>query len=67
MNGHPFDGVAKARREDRAYRAVRGQPEGLLPDGALNGVVGGANGRQLYGVWGPDGTFLGYVHGGRPF
>ena len=42
-------------------------PEAPLPDGALKRVVGGVNGRQLYGVWDDDGRFLGYSHGGRPF
>ena len=42
-------------------------PEAPLSDGALKRVVGGVNGRQLYGVWDDDGRFLGYSHGGRPF
>ena len=40
-------------------------PEAPLPDGELKRVVGGTN--AVYGVWGPNGEFLGYVHGGRPF
>ncbi len=36
-------------------------PDGALPDGAMEGVVGGVSGRRDYGVYAPDGRFLGYT------
>ena len=35
-------------------------PDGALPDGAMDGVVGGISGRRDYGIYAPDGRFLGY-------
>lgn len=36
-------------------------PNGALPDGAMDGVVGGIGGRREYGIYSRDGRFLGYA------
>lgn len=36
-------------------------PNGALPDGALEGVVGGISGRREYGIYSEGGRFLGYA------
>ncbi len=51
------------------------ESDAALPDAALRSVSGGVyvpgsvvpNGRQSHGIWGPDGRFLGYTHGGNFF